>query len=98
MIIVGPTEHEKRHRKSKKSKTTISILNCKIARHVRTFSESLPYRLFKEHHELSNKTKMMSAKLFLTLRSVLLHFSDNFIYLFGLHIIFILPKFGRIKL
>jgi len=97
MIIAGPTEHKIRHRKSKKSKTTISIINCTIERHARKFGESLPYRRFKDQ-DLNIKAETMPTCMFLTLRSALLHISDNFIYLFGLHIIFILPKFGRLQL
>ena len=97
MIPIGAKQNEKRHRKENKAKTTIEMIDSKITRHVRKFGQSLPCWRFKDQ-ESNNETKIIPAKHFITMRSVLLHISDNFIYLFGLHLVIIFPKFDIINL
>ena len=75
-----------------------SSLSKAVTYHVRNFSESMPYRLSKKIHFIELKIiqiKFNSTKRILTLRSVLLHCSDNFQYLFGLHLRIFLSIFGR---
>jgi len=88
MIPIEAYEREKYQRT--KVKSTITKVNSTITHHVREFSQYLPFRRcynFESYH----KKKLTPASYFLTPRSVLLHFSDNFIYLFGLHLIVMFP-------
>jgi len=96
LIPIGVKQNEMRHKKENKTTTTINMIDSKITRHVRKFGQSLPWN-FKDQ-ESNTATKVISAKNFITMRSILLHISDNFIYLFGLHLVIIFPKFDRINL
>jgi len=92
-----PTDAYERERNKTKVNSAITIVNYKIAHHVRIFGQNLPFRRHYSH-ESSHWIQKISSTFFLTSRSVLLHISTNFIYLFGLHLIVIFPKFGRIHL
>ena len=96
LIPIGVKQNEMRHQKENKTTRTINMIDCKITRHVRKFGQSLPWNF--KHQESNTATKIISAKIFITMRSILLHISDNFLYLFGLHLVIIFPKFDRINL
>ena len=97
MIPIGAKQNGIRHQKENKATTTIEIIDAKITRHVRKFGQRLPCWRFKDQ-ESNDTTKIIPAKHYITMRSILLHISDNFIYLFGLHLVIIFPKFDRINL
>jgi len=97
MIPIGAKQNGIRHQKENKATTTIGIIDSKITRHFRKFGQRLPCWRFKDQ-ESNDTTKIIPAKHYITMRSILLHISDNFIYLFGLHLVVIFPIFDRIQL
>jgi len=75
-----------------------SFLGATISHHVRKFGESMPHRPTMQialGPQLGVKKQTISTKI-LTMRSALLHCSENYRYLFGLLIEIYFSVFARV--
>ena len=94
-------EYKGNSKEVKVPRNAINSINKAVTYHIRNLSASMPYRLAKKiyyNQQQLIQTKLNSTKNILTLRSVLLHFSDNFLYLFALHLSILPSMFGRASL